>query len=99
MTNFAITDIYPNPAANYFTFTFISGNGTEKEKLQVSIYSADKKTPVFHQVFEELVSFMQYTIKTNKITSGNYDVVFSMNGTRVLKKLSISNNKEVFAKI
>ncbi len=85
---FEIKDIYPNPSDGYFTFTFISLNGIEKNNLHVVIYNADGVS-AFQKVYDNPVSYSQYTIKTGQLQNGIYNIFFSLNNEGIERQIEV----------
>lgn len=90
--NFEIIDIYPNPVEGYFTFTLIGGKETKKNKLNVCIYNSDG-SPIINKDYDNLISHSQYTIKTEELINGIYDVIFNINNVRVMQQIKVLKGK------
>lgn len=92
MKKFQIKDIFPNPIGRYFTFTFISDNYIEKNKLQVIICNKNGQ-PVISKEYDKMVSFSQYTVKTDGLSSGIYDAIFIIKDVWVIQKITVEHTK------
>lgn len=92
MENFKINDIFPNPSGKYFTFTFISENYIEKNKLEVIICNSCG-LQIIRIELENLISYSQYTVKTENLVNGIYYAVFNINDVKVMHQIEVYKAK------
>lgn len=75
---------YPNPATDHATIAINLGNGGS---YQVSI--VDNLGRTVHTTALQTAGSIQFSIRTDRLASGIYSVVFSGNGQRVVRRLIV----------
>lgn len=83
-----VTDVFPNPANDYVTFTF-SGHDT-KTPLIVSVVNALGEV-VHVEAHDNLYDGMPMTMRTDMLSGGMYQVVFSQGDQRAVQRLTVIN--------
>ncbi len=79
---FDISALFPNPAVDFFNFTY---KGNEEKELLIEIYNH-----IGELVMDEKVNDYHNTIRTDKLSKGIYFVKFSQEGNTKTSKLIIS---------
>lgn len=83
-----ITDVFPNPAKDYVTFTF-SGHDT-KTPLNVAVINSLGEV-VSIETYDNLYDGMPMTMRTEALSGGLYQVVFTQGENRAVQRLTIIN--------
>ncbi|PCJ24690.1 MAG: hypothetical protein COA97_09290 [Flavobacteriales bacterium] len=84
---FEISDLFPNPAEDYFNFTY---KGVEDKTLLIQIYN-HIGILVLEKTINDLQNNSQQTIKTDDLAKGIYFVKFLQEGKQKTSKLIISS--------